>query len=120
MKHEITDEELDKLLAAVDAVKLPEGFSDRLQSKLILECEKRDNVIAFPQKKLTPPPPQHRFWLSAIPLAASLAAGVYMGAMGSLPESLSGLEGTLISESGETLLGTGFEDTVSFVDGDLS
>ncbi len=119
MKHEINDKELDKLLAAVDAVKLPTGFADRLQSKLNLDNQTRDNVIAFPQKKLAQPQ-QRRVWLSAIPLAASLALGVYIGAMGNLPASLSGLEGTLISEAGDTLLGTGFEDMVSFVDGDLS
>jgi hypothetical protein len=119
MKPEITDKELEKLLAAVKAVKLPEGFSDRLQSKLLLENEERSNVIAFPQKKPVQQL-QPRMWWSAIPLAASLALGVYMGAMGSLPESLSGLEGTLISGGDETVFGTGFEDTVSFVDGELS
>lgn len=119
MKNEISDKELDKLLAAVKAVKPPEGFSERLQSKLQVETDGRDNVIAFPQKK-SAAPIQRRVWLSAIPLAASLALGVYIGAMDSLPESLSGLEGTLISDAGETLLGTGFEDIVSFVEGDLS
>jgi hypothetical protein len=120
MKPEITDKELEKLLAAVKAVKLPEGFSDRLQSKLLLENEERSNVIAFPQNKPVQQQPQRRMWWSAIPLAASLALGVYIGAMGSLPESLSGLEGTLISDGDDTIFGTGFEDTLSFVDGELS
>jgi hypothetical protein len=120
MKNEITDKELDKLLGVIEAVKLPDGFSDRLQSKLILSETKPDNVIAFPQKNSVPIMPQRRVWLSAVPLAASLALGVYIGAMGNLPESLSGLEGTLISEASETLLGTGFEDMISFVDGELS
>jgi hypothetical protein len=116
-KNQMTDHELDQLLAAAQQPKLPNGFAERLQAKLNVESQ--SNVIAFPQKHVASSP-RRRIWLSAIPLAASLAIGIYVGAMGTLPESLSGLEGTLISEASENLLGIGIEDTESFLNGDLS
>jgi hypothetical protein len=117
-KTHLTDQELDRLLAAAQTPQLPSGFADRLQAKL--QVERASNVVTFPQKVLAPQQQRRRIWLSAIPLAASLAVGIYLGAVGTLPESLAGLEGTLISEAADNLLGVGIEDTESFLNGDLS
>jgi hypothetical protein len=112
------DSDLEKLLARVKQPALPIGFAERLQAKLQVEAP--NNVIAFPQKKSAVTASSRRVWLSAIPLAASLALGVYFGAMGTVPETFSGLEGTFISDASETLPDIGFEDTESFLNGDLS
>jgi hypothetical protein len=115
---DFTDSELEKLLARVKQPALPVGFAERLQHKLQVEVP--NNVIAFPQKKSEVGAPSRRVWLSAIPLAASLVLGVYFGAMGTVPETLSGFEGTFISDASDALPDIGFEDTESFLNGDLS
>jgi hypothetical protein len=116
-KTPMTDAELDKILRSVRQPPLPKDFADRLQAKL--EAEQINNVIAFPGRK--PEPRQsRRIWLSAIPLAASLAAGLYVGAVDSLPRSLSAFEFTLVADSSDQTIGSGFEDTEAFVNGDLS
>jgi anti-sigma factor RsiW len=115
-KH-MTDMELNTLLAQVKQPELPAGFAERLQARL--EQPAASNVIAFPARQQQRPSAR-RYWLSAIPLAASLVFGIYLGAAGSLPESLSGLESSLVSDATESLLGVGIEDTESFLNGDLS
>lgn len=115
-RKDMTDKELDKLLAAASQPALPDGFAARLQARL--EEPVVDNVIAFPQRSERPAPPR-RMWLAALPLAASLAFGIYLGAAGTLPESLSGLDTSLVSDAGDAL-GLGIEDTESFLNGDLS
>ncbi len=111
------DQELKRILAAARHPDLPKGFAERLQQKL--EAEAPSNVVPFPQKQKTVAP-RSRMWLSAIPLAASLAAGIYIGAMGSLPESLSGLDSLFASSLADNALNLGIEDTESFLNGELS
>lgn len=116
-KTPMTDTELDKILKSVRQPELPKGFAHRLQAKL--EAEPRSNVIAFPGRK--PEPKQNRrIWLSAIPLVASLAAGLYIGTLDSIPDSLAALESTLVADAADQTIGSGFEDTEAFVNGDLS
>lgn len=115
MEHTpMTDNELDKILKAARQPALPKGFAERLQARL--EAERPSNVIAFPTRKL-PEQKNRSFWLSAIPLAASLAVGLYLGAMGSVPVSL---DSGLVSDASDQVFGSGFEDTEAFVNGDLS
>jgi hypothetical protein len=115
-KH-MTDAELDRMLTAAAQPPLPHGFANRLQTRL--ETPVADNVVAFPQKKLLTAQSE-RYWLSAIPLAASLAVGLYLGAQGTLADSLSGLGTALVSDATDSLFNTGIEDTVSFINGELS
>jgi hypothetical protein len=112
----MTDMELDQLLAQARSPALPQGFADRLQAKL--ERAANSNVVAFPQARAKPAHAR-RYWLSAVPLAASLAIGIYLGAAGSLPESLAGLDSSLVSDASDAP-GIGIEDTESFLNGDLS
>jgi hypothetical protein len=114
----ISDTELDKLLGAIKQPALPTGFAERLQAKL--QVEKPSNVIAFPQKREKSATSQRGYWLSAIPLAASLALGIYVGAMGNLPDVFSGLDTVVASAADDTGLDLGIEDTESFLNGELS
>lgn len=116
-KNQITDTELDALLKAASQPPLPRGFADRLQAKL--DQPASGNVIAFPQRK-TPDIKSAKLWLSAIPLAASLAIGLYLGAQGNMSESLTGLSASLVSDASDSLFDLGIEDTESFVNGELS
>jgi hypothetical protein len=116
-KTPLTDAELDKILQSTRQPELPEGFAGRLQARL--EAEQRSNVIAFPLRKI-PTPSSRRIWLSAIPLVASLAAGLYIGTLDSIPASLAALESTLVADATDQTIGSGFEDTEAFVNGDLS
>jgi hypothetical protein len=106
----MTDNELELILKAARQPDLPKGFAERLQAKL--DANAPTNVIAFPSRK---PEAQQsrRIWLSAIPLAASLAAGIYLGAMGQIPT-------TFVSDASDQTFDSGFEDTEAFVNGDLS
>lgn len=118
IKDNLTDRELDVLLQSIKQPELPIGFAERLQAKF--DVQPVSNVVAFPLKPRTTVQPSKRTWLSAVPLAASLAIGVYMGAMAELPDMLSGLEDTVASLSGSPDLGIGIEDMESFLDGEQS
>jgi hypothetical protein len=113
----VTDAELDAMLKAATQPTLPRGFAERLQAKL--EQPTASNVIAFPQKK-TLPVKSPKLWLSAIPLAASLAIGIYLGAQGNMAESLNGLSTSLVADATDSAIDIGIEDTESFINGELS
>jgi hypothetical protein len=116
-KKLMSDAQLDALLNGTKQPTLPRGFADRLQAKL--EQPAPNNVIAFPQKK-SQPAPSRRMWLSAIPLAASLAIGIYLGAQGTLADSISTLDTSLVSDATDSLFNIGIEDTESFLNGESS
>lgn len=116
-KEPFSDQELELLLNRAKQPQLPRGFAERLQAKL--QAEPASNVVAFPQR-LQPSSSRRGYWLSALPLAASLAAGIYLGTMGELPAMFAGLEDVVASLSGDTGLELGIEDTESFLNGELS
>jgi hypothetical protein len=116
-KNQLTDKELDAMLKTATQPTLPRGFADRLQAKL--EQPSASTVIAFPQKK-TPPVKSAKLWLSAIPLAASLAIGLYLGAQGTLANSFTGLNTSLVADATDSAFDIGIEDTESFINGELS
>ena len=116
-ENQMTDAELDALLRQSAQPALPRGFADRLQAKL--EQPVASNVVAFPSRK-PPPAKPAAVWLSAIPLAASLAIGLYLGAQGSFPSSFSGLDTSLVSDATDQIFDIGIEDTESFINGELS
>ncbi len=116
-KNQVTDAELDAMLKAATQPKLPGGFADRLRAKL--EQPAASNVIAFPQRK-APRVKSTRHWLSAIPLAASLAIGLYLGAQGILANSFTGMSTSLVADATDSAVDIGIEDTESFINGELS
>jgi hypothetical protein len=72
----MSDTELDRLLALATVPAVPEGAEARLMARLA-QVEAGETVVTFKprQRRLVP-------WLSALPLAASLACGIYLGAAG--------------------------------------
>lgn len=117
-KEPFSDRELESLLNKARQPQLPRGFAERLQAKL--QLEPASNIIAFPLKQQQHVPSRRGYWLSALPLAASLAAGIYLGSIGELPAMFAGLEDVVASLSGDTGLELGIEDTESFLNGELS
>ena len=85
---EITRKRLDRVLAAATNPELPAGAMQRLLARL----EEDDRVVALPLRNAAPAPVLR--WTAALPLAASLALGIYLGAMGALdaflPETVTG------------------------------
>jgi hypothetical protein len=116
-KSPMTDDELNNLLSGATQPPLPTGFANRLQARL--DAPVASNVIAFPQK-VNPAAKSMKLWFSAIPLAASLAAGLYLGAQGTLADSIGSLNTSLVSDATDTLFDIGIEDTESFINGELS
>ena len=116
-KKQMTGEELDAVLKSATQPPLPRGFAERLQAKL--EQPVASNVIAFPQRK-APPIKSAKVWLSAIPLAASLAIGLYLGSQGMMTNSFGDLGTSLVSDASDSQFDIGIEDTESFINGELS
>jgi len=85
---ETTRKRLDLVLAAATDPELPAGAVERLLARL----DGEDRVVAMPSPGYSLRPVLG--WSAALPLAASLALGIYLGAMGSLdrflPESVTG------------------------------
>lgn len=114
----LSDNELDRLLATAKQPEVPRGFAERLQARLENADAANTSVVTFPQRNTTGV--ARRLWLSALPLAASLVFGIWVGANGSLPESLAGLTPTAVTDAADQLFDIGIEDTESFVNGELS
>jgi hypothetical protein len=112
----MTDKDLDELLKATGQPQLPKGFADRLQAKL--DADAPAKVIAFPQRKAAVAQPKTTWWVGALPLAASLVLGIFVGAVDAVPLQLESIETALQGESVEAEIG--IEDTEEFLDGDLS
>ncbi len=85
---ETTRKRLDRVLAAATNPELPAGAMQRLLARL----EEDDRVVTLASRKAQPGPVLR--WTAALPLAASLALGIYLGAMGALdaflPETVTG------------------------------
>jgi hypothetical protein len=79
---------IDIVLAAATNPELPAGAQERLLARL----EGEDRVVILASRKAQPAPVLG--WTAALPLSASLALGIYLGAMGALdgflPETVTG------------------------------
>ena len=82
------DRAIDIVLKAATNPELPAGAEERLLARL----EREDRVVTLASGKAAPGPVLR--WTAALPLAASLALGIYLGAMGDLdaflPETVTG------------------------------
>lgn len=116
-KKPLTDDELDRLLAVATRPSLPEGAMARLNARIAQESG-AGNVVALQRK--APPQGSRLGWLAGLPLAASLALGLYLGVGGEggslLPQALT-----------ETLVGvssadpeTGIEEAESWAEEELT
>jgi len=106
----MSDEGLDRLLALATAPEMNPDFQQRIMAKINLGTT--TNVVAFLQKH------RAKSWLVGLPLAASLALGVWLGASGStinlLPTSATEVATSDIGDA------SGFEDIVSVIEGKTS
>ena len=104
------DDELDKLLSNATVPAPANGFEQRLLARIAPQT--LSNVIAFPARKKT------NSWLIGLPLAASLAIGLWLGSSGLdssyLPSS------TLISDNSEDPTSSGFDDVAAFLEDSLT
>jgi hypothetical protein len=111
----MTDKELDQLLGHASTPLLPDGAAKRAAARALGE-----NVVAFKPKAVAANQNTSTIrWLAALPLAASLAIGIYLGTLGSgsyvLPESLAGG-----ATAYEDAVVSGVEDMEDLTDEDVS
>ncbi len=106
----MSDEGLDRLLALATTPAVNPDFQQRMMAKINLGTT--NNLVAFPQKH------RAKSWLVGLPLAASLALGLWLGASGStinlLPTSATEVATTDVGD------GSGFDDIVSVIEGKTS
>jgi hypothetical protein len=98
--HDDRDERVLKaLLAKASRPALPDGIEDRLMRRI--GADPAGNVVAFPSRRKP-----LALWLG-LPLAASLAAGIFLGSQKSFDQLMQGFD----SASGlDVELPTGLED----------
>lgn len=73
--------EIDRVLRLASQPELPSGAAGRLMSRIAADGE--GNVMLFRPRNKAPRPGLLRY-AAALPLAASLALGIYLGARGDL------------------------------------
>lgn len=101
----MSDRELDILLSHASDPRLPLGARSRLQTRL-----DRESMKAGEGPLPVPEPRRSRLgWLAGLPLAASLAFGIYLGNAGAL-------ESILPSAAYELLAGVNIDDPVSGIE----
>ena len=100
----MTDHELDQLL---DAVPTP-AASSGAKARLLAKAQHNMNVVTIKPRS------RANYWLSGLPLAASLTAGLYLGLSGLDQTILPGLtEDTLVGTLSEEVA-TGLDEAESF------
>jgi hypothetical protein len=108
------DVALEKLLKRATDPAIPEGAEGRLIAA-ILAVEQQSNVVTFQ------PRPKLQRWAVGLPLAASLALGIYLGSKDTfdtyLPDSIMGGTFADTSESGPS---TGLDEAESYAEGELT
>ncbi len=116
----MTDTELDALLAHASAPPLPLGARERLLARMVAETEPRAgaaNVVPLRQPARSP---SRMGWLAGLPLAASLALGIYLGNAGGLDAYLTGTAYEMLAGASAEDAVSGIEDIEGFSEDDLS
>lgn len=106
-RPDFSDQELDQLLSMASRPKPVNGAMDR-----IVRQAQNDNVVTLAPRRISP-------WLSALPLAASLACGIYLGAVSSASDYLP-LPNSAVATADEDDGSIGIEDVVTLAEEDLS
>lgn len=115
----MTDKELDSLLAHASTPPAPLGARQRLLAKAALEQGGAMVSNVVPLRRVE----QGRSrlgWLAGLPLAASLAFGIYLGSAGGLESLLPTATYNLLAGTTDDEPLTGIEDVESFTEDDLS
>lgn len=104
--------EIDAVLSLASVPSLPEGAAARLMARLA-EVPQENKVVAFPPRRAMAPVRSPLRYAAALPLAASLALGIYLGAKGSLdfmlPSAITG-DVALIDDAPDDLGGVSEAD----------
>jgi hypothetical protein len=77
----MNEREIDKVLGLASTPELPQGAAARLMARIAAE---KQQVLVIPLAPRLPVRRSPLRYAAALPLAASLALGVYLGAKGSL------------------------------------
>lgn len=108
------DEALAKLLKRATDPAIPEGAEARLMAA-IQALEPQSNVVTFQ------PRPRLPRWVVGVPLAASLALGIYLGSKGTLDNYMpDSIIGETVADTSESDPSTGLDDAESLAESDLS
>ncbi len=103
--------EIDAVLSLASSPGLPEGAPGRLMARIAKEPQE-NTVVAFAPRRAAPARSPLRY-AAALPLAASLALGIYLGAKGTLdfmlPSAITG-DVALIEDAPDDLGGVGEAD----------
>lgn len=114
----MTDKELDALLAHASMPPLPAGARERVMERVAREAA-APNVIVFPRRAPVPQPARLG-WLAGLPLAASLALGIYLGSGGTFGNVLPSTAYEILAGGSSDDSITGIEDIESYTEDDLS
>ncbi|MFT3672659.1 hypothetical protein [Aestuariivirga sp.] len=119
----MSDRELDQLLAHASAPPLPDAARGRLLQRLAEEEAKRpsSNVVSLTEARARraaqqAPSSGRLGWLAGLPLAASLALGIYLGAGGTFDGYLTTSAYDLIAGNTSDTTLTGIEDMESYTE----
>ena len=108
------DQALEKLLKRATDPAIPEGAEARLMAAIRLAAP-QSNVVKFPSR------PKFQRWTIGVPLAASLALGIYLGSKDTLdtylPDSIMG--GT-VADTSDLNPSSGLDDAESYAEGELT
>ncbi len=120
---EMTDNELDRLLTLASKPPIASDAQRTLLARIAADkpATQIGNVVNFPiAAKKSSPVASPIGWLAALPLAASLAAGIWLGAAGQGTDYLFSVSDELASltDSVDTL--TGIDDAESLMEEDLT
>ncbi len=98
----MNDHDLDKVLSAASSPQPAMGYEQRLLGKVTSAT----NIGAFPKQKTAAP------WLIGLPLAASLALGLWLGT------NTTSLNPTnlLMAQYSEDITSNGFDDVVALIE----
>lgn len=106
---------IDAMLEAATKPELPAGAEERLLARL----QPEGRVVTLPSRKASPGPVLR--WSAALPLAASLALGIYLGAMGTLDDFLPGtVTGELAASDDDNADLSGVSEAEDYAEEDVS
>ena len=116
---EMTDTELDKLLNLASKPPLATDAHELLLAKITARQSDNpaSNVVNFP---ISTKKAKSIHWLAALPLAASLAAGIWLGAAGQGTDYLFNVSDEFASVTDSFATSTGIDDAESLMEEDLT
>lgn len=108
------DKALDRLLKRATHPAIPEGAEARLMAAIQL-VEQQSNAVKFE------PRPRFQRWAVGLPLAASLALGIYLGANGALDNYMpDSIIGETLADTSDSEPTSGLDDVESYAEGDVT